>query len=144
MRSSVPLVAAVVVMATAATLAAPQVPRVARDLDGVSYPLTKPAPRDVHLLVFIGAECASSNRYAPEIARIASEYSPRHVRTFLIYADDGIDAMRARAHPGEVYAAVHLAVVIDAGGEWLAATGTTITPQAVIYTPAGRVYRGRI
>jgi len=144
MTSSVPLVAAVVVMAKAATLAAPQVLRVARDLDGVSYQLTKPAPGDVHLLVFIGAECPISNRYAPEIARIASEYSPRHVRTFLIYADDGIDAMRARAHQGEFYAAVHLPVVIDPGGEWLAATGTTITPQAVIYTPAGRVYRGRI
>ena len=112
-------------LAMTVMVAAAQLPRVARDLDGVSYQLTKPSPGDVHLLVFIGAECPISNRYAPEIARIAAEYSSRHVRTFLIYADAGIDAVRARAHQAEFYGALHVPVVIDPGGEWLAATGTT-------------------
>lgn len=135
---------AIAILITAVGFAAPQVPRVSRDLNGVSHQLLNPADGDVHLLLFIGAECPISNRYAPEIMRIATEYASRHVRTFLIYADQDIDATRARAHQGEFYKGSTLPVVLDANAELLAATGSTITPEAVIYTSSGRVYRGRI
>lgn len=115
-----------------------------RDVDGRSWTPTAPGPGEVHVLLFLTPDCPVSNRYAPEIDRIASDYRARGVRTFLIYADPTVNAARVKAHVKGFHAGVTLPAIIDTGLALTEAAGATITPEAAVYTPAGRVYRGRI
>jgi hypothetical protein len=102
------------------------------------------APGDVHVLVFVSSDCPISNRYAPELARIAGDYAARRVRLFLVYEDPVIDTANATAHRSSFYPGLDLPVLVDTGHALARTAGATATPTAAIYTPAGRAYRGRI
>jgi hypothetical protein len=98
------------------------------------------------VLVFTATECPISNRYAPELRRLRSEFAARGVSFRLVYADGaetpdaihrhlrafglGDDALRDPAH------------------ELVRLTGATVTPEVAVLVagPAGSrlVYRGRI
>ena len=114
------------------------------DLDGRAWPLLAPSKGAAHLLVFVGTECPISNRYAPELGRIATSYAAKGVRMFLVYEDPGLDAARVRRHLAEFYPGVALPAFIDRDAALARAVGAKATPTAAIYTTAGRVYRGRI
>jgi hypothetical protein len=119
-------------------------PLTVRDLDGKSWTPLNPPSAEINALVFVGADCPISNRYAPEIDRIAREYQPRHVRTFLVYADLAADRATAAANVRAFHPGLSAPVVIDTGFQLTAALGVTVTPEAVVVTAAGRRYRGRI
>ena len=129
-----------VAIATAALAAAP--PLTVRDLDGRAWTPLQPPAGEVDLLIFITTDCPISNRYAPEILRIATDYAPKGVRTLLVFADPSLDAARARAHLTAFFPS--LPAVIDKDFVLTASVGATVTPVAAIYTTAGRAYRGRI
>ncbi|HEX5216441.1 MAG TPA: hypothetical protein VFV98_13335 [Vicinamibacterales bacterium] len=114
------------------------------DVNGARVTPLSPAAGDVHLLIFVTPDCPVANRYAPEIDRIAAAYADRRVRTFLIYADASLTPARVKTHLTEFHPSVRATAIIDKG--WLLAneTGATVTPEAVILTATGRVYRGRI
>jgi len=138
--------AAVSLVGTALLAAAPaaQTPLVVRDLDGVAHTPLVPAPGTVSLLFFITVDCPISNRYAPEITRIIADYAPRRVHAWLVYADSSLTPDRVRAHVGDFYPGTTTPAVIDRTHALTAAVGATVTPEAVVYTAAGRAYRGRI
>jgi hypothetical protein len=115
-----------------------------RDVDGRAWPLLKPDRGAVHLLVFVNADCPISNRYAPELARVAEAYAGRGVRTFLVYEDPTLDVARVRKHLGEFYQGAALPAVIDRDHAVARGAGATVTPTAVVQTADGRAYRGRI
>src|SRR4051812_44865164 len=71
------------------------------DVNGV---VQHPLRSDSHgptLLLFIAPDCPISNAYAPEIARIASEYQPRNVSILAVHADPGVSAEVARKHASD-------------------------------------------
>jgi len=114
------------------------------DVNGVRVTPLSPAAGDVHLLIFVTPDCPVANRYAPEIDRIAAAYAGRRVRTFLIYAEPGLTPARVKTHLAEFHPSLRATAIIDKS--WLLAneTGATVTPEAIVITASGRVYRGRI
>src|SRR5262245_43060710 len=81
----------------------PARPQALVDIDGRAWPVLAPPKGTTHVLVFVGTECPISNRYAPELGRLATSDAARGVGMFLIYEDPGIDVARVRTHLSEFY-----------------------------------------
>ena len=140
--------AILLLLALATAAAAPQAPAAqpisVRDIDGRAHTPLAPAPGEAHVLFFVTVDCPVSNRYAPEIARIFAEYASARLKLLLVYADPELTPTRVRAHLAEFQTTAKLPAVIDKGWTLTAAVGANVTPEAAVYTSAGRVYRGRI
>ncbi len=96
------------------------------------------------VLFFITNDCPISNAFAPEIARICAEYQPRGAECKLVYIDPAMTDEAARAHAA-AYGHGRYARIVDRHHELVKAAGVTITPEAAVMNPAGKVlYRGRI
>lgn len=127
-------------------IAAPTIastPRVT-DVDGHVWTPLAPANGETALVIFVSADCPVSARYAPEIDRIAAAYGPRGVRTFLVYADLTATIPSVRQNIASFHAGAKIPAIVDAGFELTLAADAKVTPEAFVYTPAGRAYRGRI
>ena len=116
----------------------------ATDTDGKSWSLLSPAAHEFDLLFFVATDCPISNRYAPEIARICTDYRARGVRCFLVYPDTGTDAGAVSAHRRDYGLSAAAAAIIDRDHALVRAVGPRVTPEAALYSSTGRVYRGRI
>jgi hypothetical protein len=119
-------------------------PLTVRDLDGRSWTPLSPGRGEINLIFFIGADCPVTRRYSPEMDRIAADYANRGVRTWFVFADPTLKPADARRHLKDFHAGATPPAVIDADFTLTAAAGITVTPEAAVYTSAGRVYRGRI
>jgi thiol-disulfide isomerase/thioredoxin len=94
-------------------------------------------------LFFVATECPISNRYAPEINRIASEYSTRNVLFYAVHSDPDLKAEAAQLHALDF--GYKFTVLLDPEQMMASRMGVTLTPTAVILSPQGKVlYRGRI
>lgn len=122
------------------TAAPPQV----SGLEARAWPLLSPATGAVHVIVFVGTECPISNRYAPEIRRMIADYAGKKVRFFLSYEDPAGVPVSIPKHLGEFYPNLEISSYIDRDHALARELGARATPTAVIYTTAGRAYRGRI
>jgi hypothetical protein len=122
------------------TGAAPRV--TARDTDGNAWTLLTPDANQLELLFFISSDCPISNHYAPEIMRICSDYRAHGVRCFTVYPDD--DVTTVTSHRREFGYGPAIPAFVDHNYALVKAAGAHVTPQAVLYSPAGRVYSGRI
>ena len=142
-RLSFILSALVLALAGSAARPTPTVLR-ATDTDGKPWSLLSPAAHEFDLLFFVATDCPISNRYAPEIARICADYRSRGVRCFLIYPDAGVDAAAVSAHRREYGLSAAAPAIIDRDHALVRAVGPRVTPEAALYSSAGRVYRGRI
>jgi hypothetical protein len=125
------------------TSAAAPSPIEVRDVDGKRWTLLTPAERQLDLLFFISTDCPISNRYAPEIQRVCSDYRSRGVRCFAVYPDapDGDVVKRHRQDYGFGAA---VPGIIDRDRSLVRAVGPRVTPEVAVYSSAGRVYKGRI
>jgi hypothetical protein len=94
------------------------------------------------VLVFTTTDCPISNRYAPEIQRLAEQFSGR-VRFTLVYpVPSDTDAM-IREHGKKFGFAI--AWQRDDRQTLVTQTGVTVTPEVAVIDAAGRqLYRGRI
>ena len=119
-------------------------PLVVSDIDGHVWTPLRPATGETNLVFFVSADCPVSARYAPEIDRIAASYATRGVRTWLVYADLTATIPSVRENLKAFHPHATTPAIIDAGFQLTAAVDATITPEAAIFTPSGRVYRGRI
>lgn len=96
----------------------------------------------VTVLLFTAVDCPISDRYAPELTRLAAGYRDR-VQFTLVYPNHGdpdgaIDA-HARAFG---FPMPHRR---DIDGSLTARAGVTVTPEVAVFAGDGRlVYRGRI
>lgn len=133
-----------VVGALAVLLAAPAArgePGGVTDLDGASRDPLRAAGAAV-VLVFVQPECPISNRYAPELARLAADYAEAGVRVWTVYAGD-VAVDEARAHHEDYFP--HLPALLDPEAELAARAGVEVTPEAAVFLPDGTLaYRGRI
>ena len=96
-----------------------------------------------HVLIFVTIECPISNRYAPELRRLADEFAPRGIDFTLVFANPADTQQAIDAHLARFGS--RIPAVRDPNQELVRQTGVTIAPEAAVLDPAGRVvYRGRI
>ena len=114
-----------------------------RDVDGRSWTPLAPSPRQNHLLFFIATDCPISNRYVPELTRLCRAYQPRGVRCFTIYPE-AVNEGAVKRHRQEYGIDPAIPAILDRDHRLVAAAGPRVTPEAAIYSAAGRLYRGRI
>jgi hypothetical protein len=103
-------------------------------------------PTGVKAIVFLftSTDCPISNRFAPEVRRLASTFAPQGVVFRLIYpnpADEGQairDHMAAFAYEGATEA------FRDPNHALVKFVGATITPEVAVVAGRRVVYRGRI
>src|SRR5262249_47919623 len=94
------------------------------------------------LLFFLSTDCPISNRYAPEIVHICEDFQARGVRCFGIYPNADPDSA-VRRHRQE-FGLGGIPAILDKGHVVVRAVGPRVTPEAALFSAAGRVYRGRI
>ncbi len=95
------------------------------------------------VFIFVRTDCPISNRYAPEIRRIHSEFSTRGVLFRLVYVDPNQQPAAIRDHLKKYD--LPLEALRDPKHELVELTGATVTPEAAVFDSSGEmVYRGRI
>ena len=114
------------------------------DLDGRPVnPLRVPAEARAHVLVFTTTDCPISNRYAPEITRLAAAYAARGVRFWVVYPVPGDTPEKIRAHVTQF--GLDLPVARDTRAALVKYSGVSVTPEVAVIDGRGEVaYRGRV
>lgn len=113
-----------------------------KTIDGISvHPLSDAAKMTV--LIFVTEECPISRGYAPEIARVAKQFSSSKVRFFLVHEDADTTVSRAKAY-GKSFG-LNFPTLLDTKHQLAKKVGVTAVPTAAIYSPSGSpLYVGRI
>lgn len=112
------------------------------DLDGRPV-LLQEAGVAATVLLFVSTDCPVSNRYAPEVRRIADRFAGNAVSFVTVYPNPAETDASVRKHTAEF--ALPPRAVRDAGQALVSRTGVTITPEVAVFDERGRlVYRGRI
>lgn len=95
------------------------------------------------VFVFTRVDCPISNRYAPELRRLADAFEASGFRFVLVFPNPDVSAEEIRRHLSDY--GYDLPALRDPDQRFAAATGAETTPEAVVLDAAGRlVYRGRI
>jgi peroxiredoxin len=95
------------------------------------------------LLFFVIHDCPIVNSYVPEMNRIAAAYAARGVGAYAVQADTSATAAITAQYARDYHFALPL--LIDTRQILVKLADATVTPQAVILAPGGKVlYRGRI
>jgi thiol-disulfide isomerase/thioredoxin len=99
------------------------------------------AAEPIRVLVFTTTDCPISNRYAPEIERLATKFKGQ-ARFTLVYPvpTDSPDIIREHAKKF----AYSIETVRDTQLELVKQTGVTVTPEVAVLQGSARLYRGRI
>jgi hypothetical protein len=115
-----------------------------RDVNGVDRHPLRVDTGKANVLFFVTNECPISNSFAPEIARICTDYKSKGIGCTLVYVDPALSDDQARKHAQE-YGHGDYPKIVDRRHELVKATGVTITPEAAVINREGKVvYRGRI
>ena len=114
----------------------------AYDLAGRPFnPLTTRTRATV--LLFVGPDCPISNRYAPEIRRLADTYGSDETLFCRIYVDPNLDSKSIQQHLRAF--SYDLPALRDPQHTLVAQAEAVTTPQAALFDRAGAlVYSGRI
>ena len=112
------------------------------DLTGTAVdPLNSDARAVV--LIFVRADCPTSNRYAPEMQRIYEQFSPEGISFWLVYVDPAQRPDVIERHLAQY--SLELNVLRDLEHELVARVGAKVTPEVAVFVADGNlVYRGRI
>jgi len=134
---------------TAASLPAADVDRVdpsitVPDIHGhLQHPFQPLGKAGAALVFFITNDCPISNAYAREIRRICDGYSGRASCT-LDYVDPTLTPKEVSKHAAD-YGHGDYPLVIDTSHILVKAASATVTPEAALIQPNGKIaYRGRI
>ena len=95
------------------------------------------------VFVFVSTECPVSNRYAPEVVRLYDQLTAKGIRFTLVYPNPSESAADIRAHL-KAYG-YPMDALRDPSHAFVKQIGITITPEAAVFTPDGKLaYRGRL
>jgi hypothetical protein len=113
------------------------------DLEGVRHrPLALQANRAT-VVIFVLHDCPISNRYAPEIQRLADEFASQRIPFYLVHVDPQLSTADAKKHAKEYR--YKLPVLVDRRHELVKHLKATTAPEAFVIGPEKKVlYRGRI
>ena len=93
------------------------------------------------VLVFTTTDCPISNRYAPEIQRLATKFSEQ-AKFILVYPVPSDSAQAIGAHHNKF--GYSISYQRDADQALVKKTGVTVTPEVAVMRGSTLVYRGRI
>ncbi len=123
---------------------APNVSLTARDIRGRDHTPFKLDGSKASVLIFLAHDCPVSNRYAPELQRIARDYRDKQIRFYLVYVDPTVGSKQIEGHLRE-YGLSDIPAIQDARRALVKAAGATVTPEAAVVGEKGAIlYRGRI
>ena len=95
------------------------------------------------VLIFLAHDCPVSNALVPEMNRLAAHFGPLGAAFYFVYAERDLADADAARHAREFALAAPTAV--DRTGALAARAGAKVTPEAAVFSRAGKVvYRGRI
>jgi hypothetical protein len=95
------------------------------------------------VFLFVRTDCPVSNRYAPEIERLATRYVNERVAFWLVYPDGSTSVGEIEQHRKDYHLSVR--ALRDPRHELVKLSGVKVTPEAAVFSPDGReIYRGRI
>jgi len=113
------------------------------DASGKSHDGSELAQHRATVFLFVATDCPNSNTYAPIMARLYREYSPRGIAFFNVYSDPSESADTIRKHDSEF--GVPFPGLLDPQQALARQTGARSTPEAIVLAPDGRqLYRGRV
>jgi thiol-disulfide isomerase/thioredoxin len=114
-----------------------------QDAKGITHTAAELGREKATVFIFVATDCPNSNTYAPILARLYREYSPRGVTFFNVYSDPAETASTVRKHDADYQ--VPFAALLDPQQTLARETGARSTPEVVILGPAGQeLYRGRV
>ena len=111
---------------------------------GAVDPFAVPAGVTAIVFLFTSTECPISNRYAPEVRRLAAAFAPKGVLFRLIYPNPAERAPAIREHMTAFAYAGATEALRDPEHALVKFVGATVTPEAAVYAGGHIVYRGRI
>lgn len=95
------------------------------------------------VLFFVRTDCPISNRYAPEMARLAGRFAPSGISFYLVYPDLADEAEGIEAHRRDH--SLRQPWIRDLDHTLVRRCSTKVTPEAAILARDGTVvYHGRI
>jgi len=106
--------------------------------------LQAPAGTKAIVFLFTSTDCPVSNRYAPEVRRIADEFASKGVLFRIVYPSPADDAKAIHEHMQAYRYAGAFEPVRDPKLALVKFAGATITPEAAVVVDGRIVYRGRI
>ena len=106
--------------------------------------LQAPAGTKAIVFFFTSTDCPISNRYAPEVRRIAEAFGSKGVAFRLVYPNPSEDARAIREHMAAYSYEGVAEAVRDPKLALVKFAGATVTPEAVVVAGGKVVYRGRI
>jgi hypothetical protein len=116
------------------------------DLDGHAITQLSPPGTRAVVLFFAASDCPISNRYVPEVQRLAKEFASRDVRTWFVYPNPGDTASIVYAH--NLAFTITANTALDTRQTLMQMAHATTTPEAAVFVPGAgglrEVYRGRI
>jgi thiol-disulfide isomerase/thioredoxin len=112
------------------------------DLDGKRIDPLKTASGKPAVLVFVRTDCPISNRYAPTLQQLQTEYAGR-VAFWLVYPDKDESPAKIRKHLQEYGYAIP--ALQDPGRELVKLSQAQITPEVAVFGANRKLaYHGRI
>lgn len=132
MSRCIPAFLAIAAVASAAAL----------DLDGHARdPFQSPARARV--FIFVRSDCPISNRYAPELRRIATEFQDQSVEFWMVYADPSETSAGIAKHIAEFGFPGH--PLRDPRHELVKRAHAAMAPEAAVFDSEGKLmYHGRV
>ena len=107
-------------------------------------PLRAPAGTKAIVFLFTSTDCPISNRYAPEVRRLAETYGSKGVVLRLVYPNPAETPAAIREHMAAFAYAGAAEAFRDPAHALVKLAGATVTPEAAVYAGGRLVYRGRI
>ncbi|HLH40703.1 MAG TPA: redoxin domain-containing protein [Bryobacteraceae bacterium] len=133
--------AALICLAVACLAAAPEF--ALQDSNGTAHTQAELSRHKATVFIFVATDCPNSNTYAPVLARLYRQYSPRGVAFFNVYSDPQETAATVRKHDSDFQ--VPYPALLDPHQTLARETGARSTPEVVILGPDGKqLYRGRV
>jgi thiol-disulfide isomerase/thioredoxin len=106
--------------------------------------LRAPAGTKAIVFLFTSTDCPISNRYAPEVQRVVSEFAGKGVVFRLVYPNPADEAAAIHEHMTAFSYAGTIEALRDPTHALVKFTKATVTPEAVVVAAGRVVYRGRI
>jgi thiol-disulfide isomerase/thioredoxin len=101
------------------------------------------ASAKVVALVFVSTECPISNKFAPELERLARRFATNDVSVVLVYPNASDTEVKIEKHRREYHLTGRF--VRDTKQVLVKKAGATITPEAAVFNDQRKlVYRGRV
>jgi hypothetical protein len=95
------------------------------------------------VFLFVRTDCPITNRYAPELRRIAAEFTGRQVEFWLVYPDPAETVTGIETHVAQYN--LPGTPLRDARHQLVRLGQATVSPEAAVFNHAGQlVYTGRI